>query len=223
VQLPLRKEELLMRTRLGLLAACATPLPLGGLANNAPMAASLVDPDFVLKPHPDSGTQTAFDLVTLKVNGRLHQIGLRLGDELLRVNGIGFDTDAEAARAADELSSAEQLIVEIVRGGRRQILVAELADEPLSPPADEHGPGFRLEPAFGAGRFVGYRLRGLEEGGVFARLGLRERDIVHAIGGRVADSPEMVLGLARHALKEPPVALSILRDGRMRMLALWPR
>jgi type II secretory pathway component PulC len=50
------------------------------------------------------------------------QTGLEDGDVLLEVNGTGFTTPEDALRIYDRLRGADDIRIEIVRGGRPMLL-----------------------------------------------------------------------------------------------------
>jgi hypothetical protein len=136
---------------------------------------------FELAPHAASdGEPGGFDVVALGGQPRLRRMGLRVGDEVMRVNGHDFSNSAESLAAYDALTNASaSLDVDVVRGADHIELhdapVAQIVASPSAAPPlvrDLAGPwDFSLAlgggagvvnaaGAFGIGFGVGYDLLG---------------------------------------------------------------
>jgi len=68
------------------------------------------------------------------------------------------------------------------------------------------------------GRPAGFRLFRIREGSLFARLGLRDGDVVQRVNGSAIDQPTALLGFLERLHTQPRVALDIVRADTPRTL-----
>jgi type II secretion system protein C len=76
----------------------------------------------------------------------------------------------------------------------------------------------RAVPEVTDGRPVGFRLFQINPESVFARLGIRNGDVVQRVNGTTLADPASLLGFLERLRDEPRVALDIMRAGRPRTL-----
>ena len=76
----------------------------------------------------------------------------------------------------------------------------------------------RAVPEVTDGRPVGFRLFQINPGSVFARLGIRNGDVVQRVNGTTLADPTSLLGFLQRLRDEPRVALDIVRAGQPRTL-----
>jgi type II secretory pathway component PulC len=75
------------------------------------------------------------------------------------------------------------------------------------------GRGCRVVPAFEQGRAIGFKLFGIREDSVFARLGLQNTDVVVAINGMRLDSPEHAEAVAEAVRTATALNISVRHRG----------
>ena len=94
-----------------------------------------------------------------------------------------------------------------------------------SPPMQRRGApgGAHFVPVFREGQAFGFALVRIQPRSAYAKLGLREGDIVRRIDGLELTSPERVLGAWEHFRSAAPVVLDIERGGRMIRKTYLPR
>jgi general secretion pathway protein C len=68
------------------------------------------------------------------------------------------------------------------------------------------------------GRPAGFRLFQIRDASLFARLGLRDGDVVQRVNGAAISEPAALLGFLQRLGEEPRVALDIVRADRPRTL-----
>jgi general secretion pathway protein C len=64
------------------------------------------------------------------------------------------------------------------------------------------------------GRPIGFRLFQINPQSVFARLGIRNGDVVQRVNGSTLADPASLLGFLQRLQNEPRVALDIVRSGQ---------
>ncbi len=76
------------------------------------------------------------------------------------------------------------------------------------------GRSCRVVPAFEQGRAIGFKLFGIREDSVFARLGLQNTDVVVAINGMRLDSPEHAEAAAEAVRTATTLNISVRHQGK---------
>jgi general secretion pathway protein C len=72
----------------------------------------------------------------------------------------------------------------------------------------------RAVPEVSEGRPIGFRLFQINPQSVFARLGIRNGDVVQRVNGGTLADPASLLGFLQRLQNEPRVALDIVRSGQ---------
>ncbi len=79
---------------------------------------------------------------------------------------------------------------------------------------DALGPQARLEPDVREGKAIGFRLRDVKDGGVFARIGLRDGDLIASVNGLATNGPDNALAIYTSLRSVGPFRWPLERAGR---------
>ena len=111
------------------------------------------------------------------------------------------------------MSSLEGLYGEVRCTGTTCAVGPRLVDAVLSSPEAVLAEGTSFAVARRDGRAVGLEARGVDEGGLAWRLGLREGDVIVQVGGMAVRSEAEVMAAAAWAMETEKVVVVIVREG----------
>jgi general secretion pathway protein C len=89
-------------------------------------------------------------------------------------------------------------------------LIAEIANNQQV--MEQQAP--RVTPNYVNGQPRGFRLQGIRSGSMFSRIGIRNGDVIVAVGETQIDSPQRALELYDQMMQRPNVEVTVLRRGR---------
>ena len=70
----------------------------------------------------------------------------------------------------------------------------------------------RVVPELAEGKFTGYRIKAIDEGSLYQKMGLQNDDIIEQINGQAIDSPEKAMNLFRALRNEKEITLKLKRE-----------
>ena len=76
----------------------------------------------------------------------------------------------------------------------------------------------RVEPSFVNGEHIGYKIRAIDKGSLYEKLGLKNNDVIQQINGENIDSPEKAFGLLKMLRNEREINLKIKRGNNQQNL-----
>ena len=76
----------------------------------------------------------------------------------------------------------------------------------------------RVEPSFVNGEHIGYKIRAIDKGSLYEKLGLKNNDVIQQINGKNIDSPEKAFGLLKMLRNEREINLKIKRGNSQQNL-----
>jgi serine protease Do len=133
-------------------------------------------------------------------NSPAQKAGLRTGDTILKLNGEVVADSRDLARKVARLAPQQQADVEIMRGGKTEMVKVEIGNMPADPQMAATGQGELDRDSTGR---LGLRLSQAEDGagvrvvdvdpnGAAAKTGIRTGDIILEVSGKVVQSPAEV-------------------------------
>jgi general secretion pathway protein C len=72
----------------------------------------------------------------------------------------------------------------------------------------------RIEPAVDSGKAIGFRLRDVKAGGVFAKIGLRDGDLIDSVNGLATNGPDNALAIYTSLRSVDHLSVALERAGR---------
>ena len=143
-------------------------------------------------------------------------VSLRLPDGHLQRLTLLEGEPAGSARARE--ASADPLAAELEAGierrGENRYGVRRDTLESLLGKLDTAAPQARLEPDVRDGKPAGFRLRDVKEGGVFAKIGLREGDLISSVNGLTTNGPDHALAIYASLRSADHLSVEVERAGR---------
>lgn len=154
------------------------------------------------------GNATVDAIAPLRVS--LHLPG---GDRwyLTLLDGQSHESSPKVA-PVDSLSA--ELDAGITKVGDNRYGVRRATIESLLGKMDALPSQARLEPDIRDGKAVGFRLRDVRAGGVFAKIGLRDGDLVSSVNGLATNGPDNALAIYASLRSARHLSVALERSGR---------
>lgn len=167
---------------------------------------------------------------------RLEYIDTRTTEEDLAEAKKAFEKFAEKEKAAEQRAKEAQAAAEkakaaqagggeIVRkiGADTYEVSREVAEAIRKNPnalknSAKYGPMPRVQPTYHGGTISGFRLLGIEENSVYAKLGLKSGDTIISVNGQTIDGPQKAMALVDALKPDQNVSMKINRAGQEKTL-----
>ena len=79
----------------------------------------------------------------------------------------------------------------------------------------------RVVPYFKNGKSAGYKIKAIDKGSLYEKLGLINNDIIKEINGEEIDSPEKAFQLLKLLRNEREISLSLMRGNTSKNLTYY--